>query len=79
LSASLERIRRDGVAQSWEEYEVGLAALAVPVTWLDGPGSAAVNVSLPTSRATRAFRSELVSRLRASAARIEASLAAQGH
>ena len=27
-----------GVAQSWEEYEVGLAALAVPVGWLDGPG-----------------------------------------
>jgi DNA-binding IclR family transcriptional regulator len=79
LHPSLERIRRDGVAQSWEEYEVGLAALAVPVTWLDGPGSAALNVSLPTSRATRAFRSELVSRLRAAAARIEANLAAHGH
>jgi DNA-binding IclR family transcriptional regulator len=79
LRPSLERVRRDGVAQSWEEYEVGLAALAVPVGWLDGPGSAALNVSLPTSRATRAFRTELVARLRAAATRIEASLAAHGH
>ena len=78
-SAALERIRRDGVAQSWEEYEIGLASIAVPVGWLDGPGSAALNVSLPTSRATRAFRSELVARLREIAARIEASLAAHGH
>jgi DNA-binding IclR family transcriptional regulator len=79
LQRQLDRIRRDGVAQSWEEYEVGLAALAVPVTWLEGPGSAALNISLPTSRATRAFRTELVGRLRISAARIEASLAAHGH
>ena len=48
-----------GVAQSWEEYEIGLASVAVPVGWLDGPSSAALNVSLPTSRATRAFRREL--------------------
>ena len=79
LRSHLERTRRDRVAQSWEEYEIGLAALAVPVAWLDGAGSAALNVSLPTSRATRAFRAELVARLRASAARIEASLAAHGH
>jgi DNA-binding IclR family transcriptional regulator len=79
LRPALERIRRDRVAQSWEEYEVGLVALAVPLTWLDGPGSAALNVSLPTSRATREFRGELVGRLRGIAARIEASLAAHGH
>jgi IclR family acetate operon transcriptional repressor len=78
LRLSLARIRRDGVALSWEEYEIGLASIAVPVTWLDGPGSAALNVSLPTSRANRAFRTELVRRLREIAARIEASLAAHG-
>jgi DNA-binding IclR family transcriptional regulator len=78
LQQALERIRRDRVAQSWEEYEVGLAALAVPVAWLDGPGTAALNVSLPTSRATRAFRTELVGRLRTTVARIEASVAAHG-
>jgi IclR family acetate operon transcriptional repressor len=78
LRPALARIRRDGVAISWEEYEVGLASIAVPVPWLDGPGSAAVNVSLPTTRANRAFRTELVARLRDIAGRIEASLAAHG-
>jgi IclR family acetate operon transcriptional repressor len=79
LQPALARIRRDGVAQSWEEYEIGLASIAVPVGWLDGPGSAALNVSLPTTRATRAFRGKLVARLREIAARIEAGLAAHGH
>ena len=65
-------------ALSWEEYEIGLASIAVPVAWLDGPASAALNVSLPTTRATRAFRTELVARLREVAARIEAGLAAHG-
>jgi IclR family acetate operon transcriptional repressor len=78
LRPALARIRRDGVAISWEEYEVGLASIAVPVPWLDGPGSAAVNVSLPTTRANRAFRTQLVARLREIARRIEASLAAHG-
>ena len=78
LRPALARIRRDGVAISWEEYEVGLASIAVPVPWLDGPGSAAINVSLPTTRANRAFRTELVARLREIARRIEASLAAHG-
>jgi DNA-binding IclR family transcriptional regulator len=72
LRPALARIRRDGVAVSWEEYEIGLASLAVPVA------GAAVNVSLPTTRATRAFRTELVGRLRAIAARVEAGLAAHG-
>jgi IclR family transcriptional regulator, acetate operon repressor len=78
LRPALVRIRRDGVAISWEEYEIGLASIAVPVAWLEGPGSAAVNVSLPTSRANRAFRAELVGRLRTIAGRIEAGLAAHG-
>jgi IclR family transcriptional regulator, acetate operon repressor len=78
LRPALERVRRDAVAISWEEFEIGLAAIAVPVSWLDGPGSAAVNVALPTSRANRPFRTELATRLRAIAARIEAGLAAHG-
>jgi IclR family acetate operon transcriptional repressor len=78
LQPALERIRRDGVAQSWEDYEVGLASIAVPVAWPDGGGTAALNVSLPTSRATRAFRLELVRRLRDIAGRLESSLAAHG-
>jgi DNA-binding IclR family transcriptional regulator len=75
LRAALDEIRRGRVALSWEEYEVGLASIAVPVAWTDGPGSAAVNVSLPTSRATDAFRSQLTGRLQEVAERIEAGLA----
>lgn len=63
LARSLAAIRRSGIALSEEEYEVGLVSLAVPVRWLDGPGSAAINVSLPAGRATPAFRDELASAL----------------
>src|SRR5215208_2941135 len=75
LRPALARIRRDGVALSWEEYEIGLASIAVPVAWLDGPATAALNVSLPTTRANRAFRAELVARLRAFAAGLAAEIA----
>jgi DNA-binding IclR family transcriptional regulator len=79
LQRALEEVRRLGVAQSWEEYEAGLASVAVPVGWLDGPGTAALNVSLPTTRATPAFRAELVGRLRVIARRIEAGRAVHAH
>jgi DNA-binding IclR family transcriptional regulator len=76
LQPALERIRRDGHAESWEEYETGLASIAVPVVWVGAPGSAAINVSLPTTRATAEIREELVVRLRDIARRIESGLAA---
>ena len=76
LRRALAQIRRDGVAASWEEYEAGLASFAVPLAWTGGPGTAALNVSLPTTRATGAFRRALLARLRQAAATIEASAAA---
>jgi DNA-binding IclR family transcriptional regulator len=51
LEAELGLIRERGYSISEEEYEVGLISIAVPVHWLDGPGSAALNVSLPVTRA----------------------------
>jgi DNA-binding IclR family transcriptional regulator len=63
LSAALDAIAEAGVSVSEEEYEVGLVSIAVPVRWLDGPGSAAINVSLPAGRATPSFRSELTAAL----------------
>ncbi len=59
LAADLAAIRDAGVAVSEEEYEVGLVSIAVPVRWIDGPGTAAVNVSLPAGRATLEFRAAL--------------------
>ena len=60
LHANLERVRRDGVAYSREEFEVGLHSIAVPLAWLDADGPVAVNVSLPSSRAGREATARLV-------------------
>jgi DNA-binding IclR family transcriptional regulator len=79
LRAELEAIRREGVARSWEEYEAGLASIAVPIGGIDGDGGeAALNVSLPTTRATPAVRDELAARLREIAAQVEGRLAVHG-
>ncbi len=70
LRSQLERVRRDGVAYSREEYEVGLHSIAVPLAWVDGDGPVAVNVSLPSSRAGREATAELARELQAAAERI---------
>jgi DNA-binding IclR family transcriptional regulator len=59
LSADLDQIREVGVSVSEEEYEVGLISIAVAVRWVAGPGTAAINVSLPAGRATPEFRRRL--------------------
>jgi DNA-binding IclR family transcriptional regulator len=78
LASQLPAIRAAGVAVSEEEYEIGLVSIAVPVVWPDGPGTAAINVSLPTARASSAFRRELTDGLLAAAGAIERSLGVPG-
>jgi DNA-binding IclR family transcriptional regulator len=73
LQRSLEQIRREGVALSHEEYEVGLDSIAAPLAWIDGDGPAAVNVSLPSSRAAGDAAAELTRDLLETAAAIEAA------
>jgi len=63
LAADLAAIREAGVSVSEEEYEVGLVSVAVPVRWLHGPGTGAINVSLPATRAGAEFRDRLTERL----------------
>jgi DNA-binding IclR family transcriptional regulator len=70
LRASLVRARREGVAYSREEFEVGLLSIAVPLAWLDSDGPVAVNVSLPSSRAGREATASLTDDLRATAVAI---------
>jgi DNA-binding IclR family transcriptional regulator len=70
LRGNLERVRREGVAYSREEYEVGLHSIAVPLAWIEGDGPVAVNVSLPSSRAGRDATAELTRDLRETAAAI---------
>ena len=64
LRTDLERIRRERVAYSREEFEIGLHSIAVPLEWVDGDGPVSVNVSLPSSRAGRAATANLVHELR---------------
>ncbi|MBV8941055.1 MAG: IclR family transcriptional regulator [Solirubrobacterales bacterium] len=63
LAEDLDAIRKAGVSISEEEYEVGLVSVAVPVRWLHGPGTGAINVSLPATRASAEFRDRLTERL----------------
>jgi DNA-binding IclR family transcriptional regulator len=63
LAKDLAAIREAGVSISEEEYEIGLVSVAVPVRWLHGPGTGAINVSLPASRASAEFRDRLTQSL----------------
>lgn len=78
LAAGLALIRARGVAVSEEEYEIGLISIAVPLNWLDGPGTAAVNISLPAARATGESRRRLTQRLLQAAGEINRELRAAG-
>jgi IclR family acetate operon transcriptional repressor len=74
MAEDLAAAREAGVAISEEEYEIGLISLAVPVRWLDGPGTAAINVSLPAGRATAEFCQELTRGLLRTASAIDADM-----
>ena len=77
LRKGLQRIRRDGVAISHEEYEVGLESIAAPLAWIEGHGPAALNVSLPSSRARGGAADNLVADLLATASAIETAAGVQ--
>ncbi len=78
LAADLAAIRATGVAISEEEYEVGLVSIAVPVRWIDGPGTAAINVSLPAARATSEVRDQLIRGLLQAAREIDREMSVPG-
>ncbi len=77
LGSELATIREAGVAISEEEYEVGLVSIAVPLRWIDGPGTAAINVSLPAGRATSEFRQQLTDALLVAARAIDREMGAR--
>jgi IclR family acetate operon transcriptional repressor len=78
LAPALEEVRRDGVAISEEEYEIGLVSLAIAIVRLDGPGSAAINLSVPAARAGPGPRAEMLEALRTTAERIATATVAAG-
>ncbi len=78
MAADLSTIRQTGVAISEEEYEVGLVSIAVPVRWIEGPGTGAINVSLPAGRATAEFREQLTRGLLEAARAIDREMSVSG-
>ena len=59
LDDELERVRRDGFATTADELEAGLSAIAAPVRGPAGDVIAALSISGPTLRLTRARVAEL--------------------
>ncbi|MGH3756219.1 IclR family transcriptional regulator [Actinophytocola sp.] len=59
LEADLAETVRRGWALTWEEFEEGLVAVAAPVRTRDGSVVAAVSVSCPTTRITKADAARL--------------------
>jgi DNA-binding IclR family transcriptional regulator len=78
LASDLAVIRQSRVAISEEEYEVGLFSIAVPVRWIDGPGTGSINVSLPAGRATPEFRERLAAGLVQAAVQIDREMSLPG-
>lgn len=78
LAPDLAAIRAAGVSVSQEEFEIGLVSIAVPVRWFDGPGTGAINVSLPSGRATPEFRDQLTRGLLAAAREIDREMVSPG-
>jgi DNA-binding IclR family transcriptional regulator len=76
LRPRLAEAREAGVAVSEEEYEIGLVSFALPLPWPGDRGPVAINVSLPTSRATPEARERLVDGLRRAAGAIAAAAGA---
>ncbi len=74
LADELDRVRRDGYATSFEQLEVGLHAVAVPVTDPRGEVIAAISVAGPSFRLTRRRAEEIVPELAGAAAELTAQL-----
>ncbi len=74
LSAELDGIRRTGLADSNQEYELGLYSLAISIPAVEPGRPAGISVSPPTSRATREDRRFLGGELRRAAEAIDLAL-----
>jgi IclR family acetate operon transcriptional repressor len=77
LRAELEGIRRRGYALDLEEYEEGVACIAVPIVDSSGEVHGAISVSAPAPRLRRLERDEVAELLAGHAAACAAELAAR--
>ena len=72
--AELRHIRADGYAMDYEEVEVGLSCVAVPVFSAPGQVSCSISISGMTPRVRTALRGGLLDDLRQASADISRSL-----
>jgi DNA-binding IclR family transcriptional regulator len=76
LRKEIARIRKRGFATCWQESEVGLNSIAVPLTDYTGKVCSALTVAGPAGRVTKRAVPRLVSIITEQAALISASLGA---
>ena len=51
LRAEIERARKVGVTEAFDEYAIGVSGIAAPIHGVDGALLGVIGISLPTSRA----------------------------
>lgn len=73
LKKRLDEVRSTGISISDEEYEIGLTSIAIGLPALEDGTIRAINVSLPTSRASKSFRTKAMKQLRDAADSMTAS------
>lgn len=78
LSAALDQARSHGIAESNQEYELGLNSFATRVPSVDAGRPSAISVSPPTSRATKSDRRLLTAELSRAAEAITAAMRLTG-
>jgi DNA-binding IclR family transcriptional regulator len=74
LIASIEHIRKEGIAYDFEELEYGLVCVAAPIFGKNGEPVGAISVSGPSIRMDDATRAEIVPKVFAAASRINEDL-----
>jgi len=74
LEQELRDVRRDGYATCWQEQELGLCSIAVPIFDYTGKACASMAVAGPSERVTKEALETLVKRLHEEAAEISAQL-----
>jgi IclR family transcriptional regulator, KDG regulon repressor len=77
LMKALERVRRKGYATCWQEVEIGLSSIGVPLRDYTGDVVAALTLAGPMARVNSKTEQDLVPLLRETAAAIEQRLGAQ--
>lgn len=76
LEKELREARRDGFATCWQEQELGLCSVAVPIFDYSGKACASMAIAGPAERVTKPALAGLVKRLQEEAGKVSVQLGA---